>query len=143
MSILTKRKDILFPANNPDRMPTFRLGADLAQNIEALRVALGSATRRLSRDDLAEMISERLPHVTVSGSAIRWWESRKGEPGVRVIAVMAELAGVSFERFALGARDDDEDMGELADTETGAPLYPLRPPDVGDQSRRRKGGEDD
>lgn len=84
-------------------MPTFRLRSSLAENIAALREALGSAKRALSRDDLAEMIRDVDASLDVTGSGIRWWEQRRGEPGVRVIQVMAQLAGVPFERFALGA----------------------------------------
>jgi transcriptional regulator with XRE-family HTH domain len=92
-------------------MVPFRIGKDVAANIRELRRVLGSRTRELSRDDLAALLNERLSEAdAVSGSGIRWWEQREGEPGIRVIAIMAELAGVSFEAFALGVPGTVENL---------------------------------
>lgn len=97
-------------------MPTFQLGRTLIENIVALRKALGSATRALSRADLALILTERHPaNRSISESAVRWWEQGQGEPDVLTIHVMAQLAGVPFERFALGA--EEKAVGTYTDRE--------------------------
>lgn len=85
-----------------DRMPSFRLGTSVAQNVANLRVALGSATRALSRDDLAKLITEQHPTRVLSGSSVERWEKDGVEPDYESAAIMARLAGVPFEAFALG-----------------------------------------
>lgn len=130
MSILTDRKPELTSLQNSyNSMEPFRIGKDVAANIRELRRVLGSRTRELSRDDLAALLNERLaPRDAVTGSGLRWWETRQGEPGVRVIAVMADLAGVAFEAFALGVPDavenllDPANARELNEAETSRAL---------------------
>lgn len=110
MSILTECKPELASLQNSyNSMQPFDIKKDVAGNIRELRRVLGSRTRELSRDDLAELLNQRLlGEHAVSASGLRWWEQGEGEPGVRVIAVMAELAGVSFEAFALGVEEREK-----------------------------------
>jgi transcriptional regulator with XRE-family HTH domain len=122
MSDLTERKYNLSPsekfrdfpttAGQPysyREMPAFRLGRNVRENIKALRAAMGSATRELSRADLAKLITDELPTRPVSDSTIRWWERGKGQPEYHVAAVMARFAGVSFEQFCLGTGESEAD----------------------------------
>lgn len=131
------RQSICYNPRNNESMPSFRLGWDLFENIEQLRVALGSATRPLSRRDLALMLSERHPEKRqISESAVRWWGQRKGEPDVLTIDVMAELAGVSFEQFALGRRGRISVRDEP--TLRGAETEPVVVPDASIETHRHK-----
>ena len=127
MSVWTERKYNLTPLHKPykySEMPAFRLGRNVRENIKALRSALGSATRELSRDDLARLINDELPQRSLTGSTVRWWEKGRGQPEYRVAAVMARLAGCSFEQFCLGTGEpvpneapaDESDRG-LSDEE--------------------------
>jgi transcriptional regulator with XRE-family HTH domain len=84
-------------------MPAFVLGPDVHANVHALRVALGSITRELSTAELAKMIADRHPGGrAVSSTVIQRWEKGGVEPDIHSIRLMAELAGVAYEQFALG-----------------------------------------
>lgn len=75
--------------------PSFVLGADVHENVAALRVALGSISRPLSFAGLAEIVG-------VGATSIQRWEKDGAEPDIRSMRRMAELAGVTFEQFAVG-----------------------------------------
>lgn len=81
---------------------TGHAGWDGARIFE-LRVALGSAVKPLSRLYLMRMLNERLPEKDqISEPSIRRWEVENVEPPYAASAVMADLAGMTFEEFALG-----------------------------------------
>ena len=81
-------------------MPKFRLGQTVGENVEALRKALGSVTKELSRDDLAALVSERHPgNRTLNASTIRRWEKGETEPDLASLGILAELAGVPIDQF--------------------------------------------
>lgn len=82
-------------------MPSFRLRENVFENVLELRHALGSATRALSRDDLASMIAERHRARAPNGSSVQRWEEGR-EPDYESARIMADLAGVSFEDFCFG-----------------------------------------
>lgn len=88
-------------------MPNFQLGKDIHENVRALRVALGSVTKELSRDDLAKLIRDEHPEGrTLNGTTVQRWEADV-DPDLQSLRIMAKLAGVSFEQFALGVTADD------------------------------------
>jgi hypothetical protein len=95
-------------AENLDRfvrtklVPSFELQSDVASNVFALRRALGSVTKELSRADLARLIGERHPGRTPNATTVERWEKKRVEPDYHSTRIMAELAGVAFELFALG-----------------------------------------
>jgi hypothetical protein len=70
------------------------------ENVVELRRYLGSAVRELSLAGLARVLNERDSRQR-SASAIQRWEDG-AEPDLGSIAIMSELAGVTFEEFALG-----------------------------------------
>lgn len=82
-------------------MSPFQLKATVHENVLELRVALGSATRKLSRDDLAQLIAKKHSTRGPNGTSVQRWEEG-GEPDYESARIMAELAGVTFEEFALG-----------------------------------------
>lgn len=93
-------------------MPPFELGKDVHANVAALLKALGSVTRPLSYRDLAALLNQRdnarpaedrreLPPRQRNVATIqRWLEGI--EPDLLSLRIMADLAGVPFEAFALG-----------------------------------------
>lgn len=83
-------------------MPRFVLQATVSENVLELRKALGSVKRMLSRDDLAAAIAESHPSKRVpNGTTVQRWEEG-GEPDFHSTRIMALMAGVSFDEFALG-----------------------------------------
>lgn len=82
-------------------MTNFVLGANVHENVTALRRALGSVTKELSRNDLAKLLNQRSTERQLNGSTVGRWEDDV-EPDIQSIVSMAELAGVPFEAFALG-----------------------------------------
>jgi transcriptional regulator with XRE-family HTH domain len=72
-------------------------------NIAELRRFLGSRTRALSYSDLAELLNARDTSRRRNASTVQRWEKSGVEPDLNSIAAMAELAGVTFQEFALGA----------------------------------------
>jgi transcriptional regulator with XRE-family HTH domain len=87
-------------------MPSFRLADTIGLNIVALRHALGSVRRELSRDGLAELLSEGHPTRRLGGSTIARWERGDTEPDLHSLRVMAALAGVTPGQFAYGPGGD-------------------------------------
>jgi hypothetical protein len=95
----------------------FQLQATLRENVVELRRVLGSIERPLSLRSLAEQISRRHRTKRIDFKTVERWvrEVDPVEPDVGSIAVMAELAGVTFADFALGARSATErDAGPVA-----------------------------
>lgn len=89
-------------------MPKFRLQATIQENVKELRRALGSITDELSRAKLAEIIKDRHPlNRPVNGTTVERWEG-SGEPDIWSTKIMAQLAGVSYEEFALGTTQLDD-----------------------------------
>lgn len=70
------------------------------ENVAALRIFLGSAERPLSLSGLARTLN-RADGRARSASTVQRWEEG-AEPDLSSIRIMAQLAGVSFEAFALG-----------------------------------------
>lgn len=89
----------------PKLMPAFELGRDVHENVGRLRVALGSIAKALSFAELGRVITERHPKGrSVSPSQVQRWETDV-QPDLESIEIMAQLAGVTFEEFALGTRE--------------------------------------
>ena len=135
-------------------MPEFVLYRDVHENVRSLRVALGSVARELSRDDLADLIRKRHPKERAVGkSSIERWED-DSEPDIHSIAIMADLAKVSFEAFAKGdpeasappwVRPAVPKSGVARGTkpETGLPQFPMKPiaaSQPATEKKRRRGG---
>lgn len=83
------------------RRPVFELQANVFANVRALREALGSVAKELSLADFAEAINQAHAGRQLNSTTIARWESGV-EPDLESIAIMAKLAGVTFEQFALG-----------------------------------------
>src|SRR5687767_12269632 len=82
-------------------MPNFQLAESVAGNVRALRKALGSAVRELSREDLGQIISAEHPdRRPINSTTVGRWESGKSEPDLHSLRIMARLAGVGLEQFA-------------------------------------------
>jgi transcriptional regulator with XRE-family HTH domain len=81
---------------------SFELKRDVHANIAELRRHLGSVQRELSLEGLAQLLNER-DGGQRNASTIQRWE-RTTEPDLASIKLMADLAGVAFEEFALGAK---------------------------------------
>lgn len=82
-------------------MPNFALAQTVSGNVRALRLALGSAVRPLSLNDLAGMISDLHPaRRSLNGTTVGRWEAGDSEPDLASLHIMANLAGVSMEQFA-------------------------------------------
>jgi hypothetical protein len=81
----------------------FDLRADVHLNVKALREYLGSAERELSLGGLARLLNEA-DGRSRSASTIQRWEEG-AEPDYGSTRLMAEMAGVSFEAFALGVAE--------------------------------------
>lgn len=107
-------------------MADFRLRESVHANIAELRRALGSVTRPLSRADLAKVLNDQDPARQRNYSTIERWENAGVEPDFRSTKIMADMAGVSFEDFALG-------VPEVRQSEGGDPVDADRVP-----GRRRK-----
>lgn len=102
ISVIVKPESALL--SNSLGMPTFELGDDVASNVKALRRALGSAVRELSREDLAGMISAEHPERRqLNATTIGRWEGKESEPDLHSVRIMAKLAGVSLDQFAFGS----------------------------------------
>lgn len=84
--------------------PPFVLQGDVHANIAELRRALGSALRPLSYGDLARMVNERKPPKPLNSTKLQRWEKEGVEPDYHAARLMAQLAGVTYEAFTLGAR---------------------------------------
>ncbi len=83
-------------------MRTFTIGENVSANVQELRRFLGSISKPLSFDDLATIVAEKHPtRRTLNGTTVMRWADGT-EPDIASIAIMANLAGVSFEEFALG-----------------------------------------
>lgn len=91
------------------------LGANVHENISALREALGSVERPLSFAALAR-------RVGVGSTSIQRWEKDGAEPDIHSIRRMAELAGVTYEEFALG--DPAKRADPFASDDMGVPESP-------------------
>jgi transcriptional regulator with XRE-family HTH domain len=111
-------------------MPNFALAQSVAGNVRALRKALGSAVRELSREDLGRLISAEHPdRRPINSTTVGRWESGKSEPDLHSLRIMARLAGVGLEQFAFG--------GGTIHT---SPLhYPGVPQESGDESGAEQG----
>lgn len=82
-------------------LPNFLLAGTVAENVRALRKALGSAVRELSREDLAAMVADQHPKGRqVNQSTVKRWELAGVEPDLWSTAIMARMAGVTMEQFA-------------------------------------------
>jgi hypothetical protein len=79
----------------------FVLWADVHENVRALRVAAGSVVSELSAARLAALIAEKHSDRRISASLVQRWETSV-EPDYESTGIMAELAGVTFEEFAMG-----------------------------------------
>jgi hypothetical protein len=67
-------------------------------------VALGSVSRELSAAELGRLVSARHPDGrSVSASQVQRWEDAV-EPDLESIRIMALMADVPFEAFALGVK---------------------------------------
>lgn len=111
-------------------MPEFLLGEDVHANVAQLLEALGSVKRALSYGDLAELLNERDQSRKRYPSTVQKWIEGV-VPDLRSIKLMAELAGVSFEEFALGTTPITSGkkaltraMAAAADAPRGAQLEP-------------------
>lgn len=82
-------------------MPAFALGPSVHDNVKALRKALGSVVDELSQAKLAALVQSAHPERKVSASQVQRWEADV-EPDYLSVVIMARLAGVTFEEFALG-----------------------------------------
>lgn len=94
-----------------DSLADFTLRATVHENIVELRRALGSVTRPLSRADLAKVLNDQDPARQRNYSTIERWENAGIEPDYRSTKLMADLAGVSFEDFALGVPEVRQSEG--------------------------------
>lgn len=104
-----RRKPILALLHNRYSLAVanFRLTQTVSGNVRALRVALGSVVRELSREALAEIVSERHPDKRpLNTTTVARWEAGESEPDLHSLRIMAELAGVSMEQFAFGAPEN-------------------------------------
>jgi hypothetical protein len=100
----TKRRiypEIGMAQGNNFSRPGFTLGGNVTDNVRALRVALGSVSKELSMADLAALINQRHKDRQMSATTVMRWEGGV-EPDIESIAIMAQLAGVTFEQFARG-----------------------------------------
>lgn len=79
----------------------FVLGANVSENVFALRVAAGSVMSPLSTAKMAALVGARHATRKVTPTLIQRWEEGV-EPDYESLRILAELAGVSFEAFALG-----------------------------------------
>ena|SRR5690242_11261431 len=88
-------------------MPNILMTWDGAR-IVGLREKLGSATRPLSRADLARLVNAQLPETDwISESGVVRYE--KGtEPPYLAAKVMAAMAGMSMDEFMLGTAGGTE-----------------------------------
>lgn len=83
-------------------MPNFRIGRNVFENVHNLRKALGSATRELSQQDLAALISAEHPAKrSLNSTTVGRWEDGV-EPDLHSLRIMARLAGVGLDQFAFG-----------------------------------------
>lgn len=86
---------------------SFAIQGSVHDNVRELRGYLGSHNHRgertvvMPRDDLAALIAARHPDRKPNGSTVQRWEEGT-DPDITSIAIMAGLAGVPFEKFALG-----------------------------------------
>jgi len=80
--------------------PVFELQGDVHGNVRALREFLGSAERELSLGGLARVLNQ-VDGRQRSASTIQRWEEG-AEPDYDSAKLMADMAGISFEEFALG-----------------------------------------
>ena len=95
------------------------------RRIEALRKQLGSATRDLSRGDLVRLVNGELSvKDQVTESSMRRWETENVEPPYAAAAVMARLAGVSYEMFTLGREAGEHGKGAPSQERRAAPPEP-------------------
>jgi hypothetical protein len=84
-------------------MPSFDLAQTVSGNVKALRRALGSVSRELSRDDLADLINAEHPSRKLNGSTVARWEATGDdytEPDLQSVWIMSKRANVSMEDFA-------------------------------------------
>jgi hypothetical protein len=89
-------------------IPRFTLAENVTANVQALRTALGSVAKPLSWADFARALIENGGRETLNASTAHGW-GQGAEPDLQSIAIMARMAGVTFEEFALGpgSRSDD------------------------------------
>ena len=86
-------------------MDSFAPQPSVHENVKELRAYLGARNHRgerlalLPRDELAALVGERHPTRKPNGSTVQRWEE-DGEPDIDSIAILADLAGISFEAFA-------------------------------------------
>lgn len=84
--------------------PKFEPTGTVSGNVKALRGALGSVSKPLSRDDLAEKVRDLHPAGRrLSGSTVARWEAEGDEytePDLWSTFIMARFASVSMEAFA-------------------------------------------
>lgn len=121
-------------------MPQFELQGSVSENVRALRKAQGSATRRLSRDDLAALIAakhtkDRAPN----GTTVQRWEEGV-EPDYESSRIMAVMAGVTFEQFTLGdpAKRGAVQPPDSPASKTGLPPYPRKPVPLTEPPAKKK-----
>lgn len=92
----------------------FDLGGNVTENVVALRKALGSVAKPLSFADFAALLVQHgHPRKTLNASTVYDW-TKGAEPDIASILIMSQLAGVSFEHFALGRvyRSEDAITGD-------------------------------
>jgi hypothetical protein len=82
----------------------FQLQRTPRENIVELRRALGAIHKPLSLRALAELVNAAHPTKTIDFKTVDRWTRAEDpvEPDLVSIVIMAGLAGVSFEEFALG-----------------------------------------
>lgn len=104
----TSHYDILTPVAQEGAVIArgFRLQATLRENVAELMRVLGTVENPLSLRGLARQIDQRHPEKTIDYKMVERWvrEDDPIEPDMISIAIMAGLAGVRFEFFALGRR---------------------------------------
>lgn len=111
----------------------FRLQGTVNANVAELRRYLGSAVRELPLSGLAALLNQRDGRKRSASSIQRWEEG--AEPDYASTKLMADLAGVSFEEFALGAQTIADPFGDGSDM--GVPVLPPMPDDATEKERER------
>lgn len=103
-SIMHPKSDAVKPMPPNAATKPFELKSNVGENVAELRRVLGSVKRPLSRDDFAELLNQRDPARARAYATIERWENSGVEPDYQSARIMADLAGVTFEEFALGVK---------------------------------------
>lgn len=124
----------------------FQLRGSVRENVMELMRVMGTVEGALSLRGFARQISARHPIKKIDYKTVERWTRaiEPIEPDLVSIVVMASMAGVSFEDFALGKKVTTKDVaaGPSVETETQIPEaeQPTRDVDVvaGPRPRSRR-----